>query len=160
MNEEDPLSRLEGRKLDGYTLRLGRSSAGRFVEERNLELFLKSHRDELSKSPVVSGKYFSGRGRFYGPWVEFYYAPVVRFPSSREVVLAEEEVDVRLFESISETLPPGGRMFIVYIGHGETEEGLRKGVPPPVTPIGYLLWRAGCVWFKDWYFVEGFWEGI
>jgi len=36
---------------------------------------------------------------------------------------------------------------------------LEQGVPAPATPIGYLLWKSGCKWFKDWYFAEGFWEG-
>lgn len=26
-------------------------------------------------------------------------------------------------------------------------------------PLGYALFRAGCTWFKDWYFAEGGREG-
>jgi hypothetical protein len=33
------------------------------------------------------------------------------------------------------------------------------GIPAAATPIGYLLWKSGCTWFKDWYFAEGFMEG-
>ena len=48
---------------------------------------------------------------------------------------------------------------VVYLNHIETNLGLQKGVPPPITELGYLLWNAGCTWFKDWYFSEGFREG-
>ncbi len=48
---------------------------------------------------------------------------------------------------------------IVYQNHNETKDGLAKRIPPPVTPIGYLLWSVGCTWFKDWYFSEGLLEG-
>lgn len=33
------------------------------------------------------------------------------------------------------------------------------GVPPHATPLGYLLWKSGARWFKDWYFPEGWMEG-
>jgi hypothetical protein len=41
----------------------------------------------------------------------------------------------------------------------ETERALRRKVPPPATPVGLALLRAGCRWFKDWYFPEGGREG-
>lgn len=47
----------------------------------------------------------------------------------------------------------------VYADHPETETGLEKGIPPVATPIGELLFRAGCVWFKNFYFPEGYKEG-
>ena len=37
--------------------------------------------------------------------------------------------------------------------------GLQRGFPPVGTPLGYALFRAGCTWFKDWYFAEGGREG-
>jgi hypothetical protein len=34
------------------------------------------------------------------------------------------------------------------------------GIPPALTPIGYLMFRADCGWsFRDWYFAEGGREG-
>jgi hypothetical protein len=48
---------------------------------------------------------------------------------------------------------------VVYLNHEETRKGLEQGVPAPATPLGYLLWKSGCTWFKDWYFAEGFREG-
>lgn len=32
-------------------------------------------------------------------------------------------------------------------------------MPPPVSRLGYKLFKLGFTWFKDWYFAEGFWEG-
>jgi hypothetical protein len=41
----------------------------------------------------------------------------------------------------------------------ETERALRRKVPPPATPVGLAMLRAGCRWFKDWYYPEGGREG-
>jgi hypothetical protein len=35
-----------------------------------------------------------------------------------------------------------------------TERALRRRVPPAATPLGLAMLRAGCRWFKDWYFPE------
>jgi hypothetical protein len=40
-----------------------------------------------------------------------------------------------------------------------TERALRRRAPPAATPLGLVLLRAGCRWFKDWYFPEGGREG-
>ena len=48
---------------------------------------------------------------------------------------------------------------VAYQDHKETRDDLERGYPAPATPLGYLLWKSGCTWFKDWYFAEGFWEG-
>ena len=36
---------------------------------------------------------------------------------------------------------------------------LVNGVMGEFKDLGYLLWKSGCTWFKNWYFSEGFWEG-
>jgi hypothetical protein len=36
----------------------------------------------------------------------------------------------------------------------DTERALRRRVPPAATPLGLAMLRAGCRWFKDWYFPE------
>ncbi|MFB0501705.1 MAG: DUF1122 family protein, partial [Candidatus Bathyarchaeia archaeon] len=112
-----------------------------------------------SKNPVVRVKYFSGRGEFYKPWLEIYYDNRVEFESSKIVDLSEEGLDEKLFKHLSEFLPPNSHIMVIYVNHEETRKGLEHGVPAPATPIGYLLWKSGCTWFKDWYFAEGFWEG-
>jgi hypothetical protein len=41
----------------------------------------------------------------------------------------------------------------------DTEAALRRRVPPPGTPLGLAMLRAGFRWFKDWYYPEGGREG-
>jgi len=153
------ITSIDGKELNGYALHVDNISRGRFVEETNFDLFLKAIEGEISKKPVVKGKYFSGRGEFYKPWLEIYYDNHVKFESSKIVDLSEEELDEKLFKHLSEFLPPNSHFMVVYVNHEETRKGLEQGVPAPATPIGYLLWKSGCTWFKDWYFAEGFWEG-
>jgi hypothetical protein len=48
---------------------------------------------------------------------------------------------------------------LVGYGDDETERGLKRRFPPVVTPLGKALFDAGCTWFKDWYYPEGWMEG-
>jgi len=157
--EKSLTSSIEGKKLDGYVLHVDDISRGRFVDEINFELYLKAIDGETSENPVVTGKYFAGRGEFYKPWLEIYYDNHAKFESSKVIDLSEKELDKKLFKHLSRLLPPNSHIMVIYVNHGETREGLERAVPAPATPIGYLLWKSGCTWFKDWYFSEGFWEG-
>jgi hypothetical protein len=157
--EENIISFIEGKRLDGYTLHINSLSPGHFVEETNFELYLKTIDGETSENPTVKGKYFSGRGELYKPWLEIYYDNHVKFKSSEILDLSERELDEKLFRYLSDFLPPGAHVMVPYVDHEETRKGLEGGVPAPATPLGYLLWRSGCTWFKDWYFAEGFREG-
>ncbi|MFZ3063254.1 MAG: DUF1122 family protein, partial [Actinomycetota bacterium] len=60
-------------------------------------------------------------------------------------------------------ISPGGRLMVEYgvteETHASTARALQFGIPPAVTPLGYLLWRSGFRAFKDWYFAEGWREG-
>jgi len=152
------LSVLDGKKLDGYMIHVGNVSRGRFIEEINFELYLKAIDGETSENPVVKGKYFSGRGEPYKPWLDIYYYNRVKFKSKREN-LSEGGLGEKLFKHLSDLLPPGSHIMVVYVNHEETRKGLERGVPAPATPIGYLLWKSGFTWFKDWYFAEGGLEG-
>jgi hypothetical protein len=55
-------------------------------------------------------------------------------------------------------LGAGGSLMVAYEGD-ETERALRRKVPPAATPVGLAMLRAGCRWFKDWYYPEGGREG-
>ncbi len=147
------------KEMNGYVLHVDNVSKGRFREEINFELYLKTVDGEISINPVVSGKYFSGRGKFYKPWLDIYYDNLIKFKSSKIVDLSKRGLDKKLFKHLSRLLPPGGHIMVAYPNHGETKIGLEHGIPAPATPLGYLLWKSECTWFKDWYFAEGFWEG-
>ncbi len=159
MLKKEFISSIEGKQMNGYVLSIENLSRGRFIEEINFELYLKTITGETSENHVVKGKYFSGRGEFYKPWLEIYYYNLVKFESSKIVDLSERGLDEKLFKHLSNLLPPGSHIMVVYLNHEETRKDLELGVPAPATSIGYLLWKSGCTWFKDWYFAESFWEG-
>jgi hypothetical protein len=67
-------------------------------------------------------------------------------------------VDLAMIPEVVETLGPGGSLMVAYEGD-ETERALRRKVPPAATPVGLAMLKAGCRWFKDWYYPEGGREG-
>ena len=75
--------------------------------------------------------------------------------------LAKHNWDVALFRLLASLIPPGGHIMVWCEGqpHRTSYLALTKGVPPIVTPLGRLLWKAG--FFKDRFFdlPEGGWEG-
>ena len=66
--------------------------------------------------------------------------------------------DLAVLPEIAAALDPGSSLMVAYEGD-ETERALRRRVPPAATPLGLAMLRAGCRWFKDWYFPEGGREG-
>ncbi len=66
--------------------------------------------------------------------------------------------DDSVLHDVVEALGPGASVMVAY-GGDETEKELRRKTPPQATPLGLALLRAGCRWFKDWYFPEGGMEG-
>jgi hypothetical protein len=95
------------------------------------------------------GTHFLG-GNHIKPWIELQPAIVLEpgDSSHRE-----------LFSSITGLLDPGSHVMVHYLQDTATAESLTADVPPPVTPLGFLLWQAGVRWYKDWYFTEGWMEG-
>jgi hypothetical protein len=163
--EKFPLYNLERKQLNGYLLHLKEITNGRFVEERNFNVYVKDQNGHISKNPVIVGKYFAGRGKWLKPWIDIVYYPALKFLLSKgheeSVYIPKEGLDFELFAMIAELIPLGGRLMVEYSGieHRETAEGLRLGIPAAVTPLGYLMWESGFRWFKDWYFPEGGMEG-
>jgi len=167
-HEKSLLFVLDGQGIDGYTLLLKDIKRGRFIDEKNFNLYLqkedsKSGGDkasEISLEPIVIGTYFEGRGKYLKPWLEIFYQPVVRFKKD-ELDLPRENLELPIFHALSGLLPAGGRIFVIYDSryHALTAKALERGVPAAATPLGYLLWRSGFRWFKNWYFSEGWKEG-
>jgi len=141
--EENPLYTLDGKRLGKYTLRLGEVKKGAFAGVCSFSVRIDEH-------IIVSGLYYIG-SKWIRPWMEIDYSPVTG---------AEfDSADEALFQLLSELIPPGGHLSVSYIDHRMTARALLAGVPPAATPLGFLLWRSGCRWFKDWYFAEGWKEG-
>jgi hypothetical protein len=66
--------------------------------------------------------------------------------------------DLAVIPDVVGALGPGGSVMVAYEGD-DTERALRRKVPPAATPVGLTMLRAGCRWFKDWYYPEGGREG-
>jgi hypothetical protein len=157
--EEHPLGRLQGRSLGGYRL-LALLGPKNQVGARYLQLFLVDSRGCLSDEATAVGLYNSGL--FPG----FNWIDLVRFhgmPAFEGDPLRLNDVgrDRRLFRLLSSLVPAGGHLMVEYesASQRESERLLALGYPPAATPLGHLLFQAGCRSFRDWYISEGGREG-
>jgi len=98
---------------------------------------------------IGQGTHFCG-GNHIRPWIELQPA-VVFSPDST--------ADRQLFNALTDVVRPGSHLMVHYLQDAATAAALTADVPPPATPLGFLLWQAGVRWFKDWYFTEGWMEG-
>ena len=138
-----PLDTLERTETSRGPLRLADVKRGRFPEELDAVVLAGA-----SDRPAIRLKYFGGRrSAGVGPWIE---ASVAND--------GDEAYRAELVAALAGLLPPGGYLMIGY-GDDETERGLKRRFPPAVTPLGKALLDAGCTWFKDWYYPEGWMEG-
>ncbi|MDQ3889492.1 MAG: DUF1122 family protein [Actinomycetota bacterium] len=137
-----PLEDLDGKETSHGLLRLGEARRGRFPEERDAVVYAGD-----ATTPAIRLKHFGGRrSAGVNPWIE---ASVAR---------DDEGFAAELVAALADLLPPGGYVMVGY-GDDETERGLKRRFPPAVTPLGKALFDAGCTWFKDWYYPEGWMEG-
>ena len=64
---------------------------------------------------------------------------------------------------MSRIIPAGGHLMVSYEDndaiHRQTDRALTSGVPPVLTPLGYLLFVSGFRLVKNWYLAEGGHEG-
>ncbi|MCL4291372.1 MAG: DUF1122 family protein [Thermoleophilia bacterium] len=137
------LERLEGRPTGRGPLHVAHVARGRFPEESDAVVHAGA-----GAGPVAYVKFFAGRPAAHvRPWLE------ALIPDREdEAFLAE------IVATLADLLPAGSHLMVGY-GDDETERGLKRGYPPPATPVGSALFAAGCTWFKDWYYPEGWLEG-
>jgi hypothetical protein len=91
--------------------------------------------------PAAEGLWFAGRPRQgLRPWADLVVS------------------DLSVLPDVAASLGPGGSLMVAY-ERDETERALRRKVPAAATPLGLAMLRAGCRWFKDWYYPEGGREG-
>ena len=156
---EHPLSRLHGACLDDHRL-LVLLGPKNNVGSRYFQLFLADNQRRLGDEPLALGLYNSGSFPAYN-WIELtQYRPVQRF-AGQVADLASQGLDRKLFETLSALVPPGGHLMVEYDSPGQrvSERMLTRGYPPVVSPLGHLMFRAGCRSFRDWYISEGGREG-
>ncbi len=137
------LERLEGRPTGRGPLRVAHVARGRFPEESDAVVYAGA-----GTQPAAHVKFFAGRPAAHvRPWLE-----AIVPDREDEAFLAE------IVATLADLLPAGSHLMVGY-GDDETERGLKRGYPPPATPVGSALLAAGCTWFKDWYYPEGWLEG-
>jgi hypothetical protein len=144
-------------------------NATRFVEQASFTIRLVEERSGgLSVDPVFAGLFSAGRrSQTIHGWVDGDFFDFVLFSDRARFSLSEFALDIELFKLLGGLVPPGGSFMVSYSlfskearVHRETKLGLDRGYPPVVTPLGVLLFGAGCgMSFKDWYFAEGGREG-
>jgi hypothetical protein len=157
---EHPLGRLQGRSLGiGRLLALlgPKSSVG----ARYFQLFLRLPDGQLSRGAFLLGLHNSGPFPAYN-WIDVArYDGAADFAGADEVALAGPP-ELRLFRLLGGLIPHGGHLMLEYeSAHARsTERMLSLGLPPVATPVGYLMFLAGCgASFRDWYISEGGREG-
>jgi hypothetical protein len=151
-----------------FTLRISVRPA-RVVKQAYFEIQLADkRRKSSSKDPIFTGLFSTGRGsQSIQGWVDGDYFDSARFSDGTRLSLSEASLDTEFFKLLGGLVPSGGSLMVSYSLfrnesniHSDTRLGLDRGYPPAVTPLGFLLFEAGCgMGFKDWYFAEGGREG-
>ncbi len=102
------------------------------------------------------------RGRYPGfNWVEVTDF-LGRFPLAGSVVEVPEGIDGAIVKALGQLVPVGGHLMMEYDSthRAITAKALAQRVPPVATPLGGMMFAAGCgTWFTDWYISEGGREG-
>lgn len=153
-----PLDRLDGRPFAGAILEIMLGPKNRFGA-CYFRIMLRDGAREASQ-PLLLALHHSGPYPSHN-WIETISLNRELHFSERESYLSQTDLE-DLLRYLSDLLPPGGHMMVEYDGEmwEESRLSLEYGILPVVTPLGYMLFRAGCgVAFKDWHFAEGGWEG-
>ncbi len=156
---EHPLGRLQGRDLGAWRL-LALLGPKNSVGARYFQLYLVDGGGRLSKEPLAWGLHNSG------PYPGFNWIELTRYDAApsfgdEAVDLAAAGWDGQLFRYLSEVVPPGGHMMVEYesASQRDSARALGLGYPSAASPLGFLLFEAGCRSFRDWYIPEGGREG-
>ena len=155
---QHPLARIDGRPLADATLEVLLGPGNR-VGAYYFQAVLRDADGERSQLLLLALHHS-------GPYPAHNWIEVIRlFRSARFTYKSVEISDAvlqTLFDYLCELVPQGGHIMVEYESAewADTRLGVGCGVPPAATPLGSMLYRAGCgAAFKDWYFAEGGSEG-
>ncbi len=162
-----PLDNIKDKVLNGYRLHVEMRKRS-YIEQRYFKLHLIDSFDQNSDPPVFMGIYSEGRKSIsIKGWIDGDYFEKVSFSGGETLDLSEKELDIKLFKLLGDLIPSGGSLMVAYDMiwgesdvHKITKRSLELGIPPVVTPLGHLLFQAGCgLSIRDWYIPEGGQEG-
>jgi hypothetical protein len=161
-SERHPLSNLQGKGLDSYRLVVLLGVKNR-IGARYFQIFLQADSGEVSHQPTLIGLCSTGKYPSYN-WIEIIsFVPRSSFGLRRQTsAIVTNGLARQLFQYLADLIPPGGHMMIEYDSpeQQDTARSLALGIPPAITPLGYMLFLIGCgAGFKDWHFAEGGSEG-
>ncbi|MFX0113665.1 MAG: DUF1122 family protein [Candidatus Hodarchaeota archaeon] len=146
----------EGIGTNNHAIYAKRVDTGRFIEERDLDIYLKGGAYETH---LVYLKVFFGRKPYYRPWAEVFGINSTLNVEEKKINFFDSLFESKLLSILSQSLGPGEPLYIEYFNDKETAQQLIRGVPYAISRLGYKLLLLGFTWFKDWYFPEGFMEG-
>jgi len=153
-----PLSRLDGKPLGGRSLQILIGPRTRYGADY-FEVLLRD-KANISSDFILLALFHSGPYPGYN-WIEIIkLVPDTRL-ADQNISLSETDIEP-LFGYLAEMIPPGGHIMVEYESElwSETRYALDCGIPPILTPMGFLMFKSGCgIAFKDWYFAEGGSEG-
>ncbi len=156
-----PLELIEGAMVgNGVALvfHLGPKSR---VGSDSFRAFLDSGALGATTEPVISGLINRGARPGFN-WVEVTASTDRVSLASGEGVQVPEGIQLRIVEALASLVPPGGHLMMEYESehHEMTARALAAGVPPVATPLGAMMFAAGCgIAFTDWYISAGGREG-
>ncbi len=162
-----PLNSLHDKNVNDFRLHLGEVKQLRLSGWKGFKLYLRNSQNIFSASPVIKGIYSSGGKDGVQPWMDLDYNDEVQFQNPQnkkeKYSLNTSVSGFKLFSLLGNLIPPGGHLMVSYEGeqkiHADTVKSLSLSIPPAVTPLGYLLFKGGFQYIKDWYLAEGGFEG-
>ncbi len=164
------LEQLENQTVGEYRIHVETLGRARYFDQRDFALCLIDARGSQSNTPVFCGRFNAGRPSIYVPaWIDGEFMEnglgfVVGASAPEE---STQVLTTNIARRLGALIPPGGRLWFAYEafdGEGElmreTRAALNARVPLIATPIGYLLFYAGCwIGLRDWDIPEGGREG-
>lgn len=162
--EEHPVYKLHGRRLNGLRLHITSGSKNPYGAQY-FYIYANDDKERLSHQPIITGLFNSGGEPAFN-WIEIVVSSTfVTFGTSdsdENRVIISRNMYRRILQLLSDLLPPGSHFMVEYDSPQwlTTRQALAIGVPPIATPLGSLLYNAGCgVRVKDWDLAEGGREG-
>lgn len=145
-----------GIQVDGHTVTVHKILRGRFREEQNIQLHIRS---KITDTHMLYAKVFHGRPPEYSPWVELFDINERLTLNSHTTRYFDSPFEANILRIFADNLEAGAKMFVEYYNDEETKAQLEAGVPIVISRLGHKMFKMGLTWFKDWYFPEGYMEG-